>query len=102
MTRVDLDAVRRARAEATKAEPPVVVFGGRDHTLPAVLPASVLVAVGRMQTGDLSGLRDALDVLFGDAVDEVLRGGFDVEDLAAVLAEAYGQDGRPEASASAP
>jgi hypothetical protein len=87
--RVDLDAIRRARAE--KAEPPpVIVFGGKEWTLVPGPPASVLIGVGRLQEGELSGLHDVIGGLFGpDHVDEVLAAGFEVDDLEPVL-EAYG------------
>lgn len=96
--RVDLDAARKAREEA-QGEPSVVVLGGREFTLPPSPPAAFLVGLGRLQKGDLSGTEEALQSLFGDQVDDILRLGLEIEDLGPIVNEAYGID-LGEASAS--
>lgn len=100
--RVDLDAIRRARAEKA-LPPPTVRFAGREWTLAPGPPASVLIGVGELQEGQLSGLRDVIGGIFGpDNIDAILAAGFDVEDLEPVLG-AYGLDvGESSASPGSP
>ncbi len=98
--RVDLDAIRRARAEKAEA-PPVVLFGGKEWTLVAGPPASVIVGCGELQEGRMAAMRDVIAGIFGaDHVDEILAAGFVVDDLDPVL-EAYGLATAPDFSASA-
>lgn len=83
--KTNLDALRQARREATGVAP-VVVLGGTDYTLPVALPAAVLVGIGDVQAGRLSGLRDAISALFGDGnVEAVLAAGFEIDDFNALL-----------------
>lgn len=88
----DLNAARRVRAEVD-GPPKVVLFGDREYSLPAVPPASVLVGLGVVQQGQLTGLREVLAGLFGeDNVDAVLAAGFDLNDLADLFGHLYGMD----------
>lgn len=64
MTRVDLDAARKARAEAL-GEPLVVVFGGEEFTLPAEKPFDFTMYLAR------GYVYEAIDSLF--APDDVAR-----------------------------
>lgn len=83
--KTDLDALRRARREATGVAP-VVVLGATDYTLPVALPAAVLVGIGDVQAGRLSGLRDAIGALFGETnVEAVLAAGFEIDDFNPIL-----------------
>jgi hypothetical protein len=88
-TRVDLDALHKARAEAN-GECPVLVIGGAEYTLPAVPPMAVLVGIAELQSGNLAGLKDALVALFGDNVRAVLAAGLDLEDFGPIFSDAYG------------
>lgn len=99
---IDLDAVRKARAEADGATPPPVVrLGGKDFPLPPALPALVVVGLGRAHAGDFTGFDDVIVGLFGEAsAPEVLKLGLELDDFDVILEQAYG-DGMGEASGSA-
>lgn len=98
--RVDLDAARKARDEKA-GDPPVVVLGGVAFTLPAACPALVVVGLARARNGDLDGIEEAIDGLFGDRTDEVLKLGLELEDFDVIFEQAYGEDpGEAEASES--
>lgn len=97
--RVNLDHARKARAEL-QGDPPSVTLGGVDFTLPRACPASVLVGLAHVRSGDLDGFEEALAALFGeDHVAEVLRLGLELEDIDLIIEGAYGDD-PGEASAS--
>lgn len=64
MTRLDLDAARKARAEAL-GEPLVIVFGGEEFTLPAEKPYDFAILLARGQA------TDAIESLF--APDDAVR-----------------------------
>lgn len=64
MSRIDLDAARRARAEAV-GEPLVVVFGGEEFTLPAEKPFDFSMYLAR------GFVYEAIDALL--APDDVAR-----------------------------
>lgn len=95
---VDLDAARKARDEKG-GEPPELTLGGKTFTLPPALPAAVVVGLARARRGDVTGLVDALESLFGDQLDDVLPLGLELDDLETILEGGYGED--PEASGSA-
>ena len=98
---VDLDAVHKARREASDKPAPTVRLGGVDYSLPVSLPALVVVALGQVRNGDMAAMRDVLEGLFGaEHVDTVLRAGFDLDDVDAIFEGAYG-DSKGEAPASA-
>lgn len=87
----DLDAARKARQE-TAGDPPVVVLGGREFTLPHALPAAVLTGLAQARRGDLDGFGSALDSLFGDEVEDVLRLGLELADFDVIIEAAYGDE----------
>lgn len=87
----DLDAARKARAE-TAGEPPLVVLGGREFTLPPSLPAAVIAGLAQARRGDLEGFDVALRSLFGDEVDDVLRLGLELADFDVIIESAYGDE----------
>lgn len=90
-TRIDLDALRKARAEK-KGDPPVVVLQGREFTLPPALPALVVVGLARARRKDLEGLEEAFEALFGADVGDALRLGLELDDLDVIIEQAYGDD----------
>lgn len=89
--RVDFDALHRARQEADD-DCPVAIFGGIEYKLPASPPAAALVGIGRMQSGNLAGLEEALVALFGDNLQTILDAGFDMEDFGPIFQDLYGID----------
>lgn len=97
----DLNAARRSRAEVD-GPPHSVMLGHRTYQLPAVPPASVLIGLGLLAARNLSGLRDVIAGLFGEAnVADVLATGFDLNDLAALFEELYAMNvGEAQASGS--
>lgn len=96
--RVDLDAARRARAEKLE-DPPVVVLEGSEFRLPAGIPAAVLVGLARARRGELDGIEEALEGLFGDRFADALKLGLELDDFDVIIEQAYGED-PGEASAS--
>lgn len=86
--RIDLDAVHKARDEEL-GDPTETVLGGVTFTLPASLPAIVLIGMGRVQNGDLEGFADVLTGLFGDRGDEAARLGLELDDIELIVEEAY-------------
>lgn len=99
MTRLDLNAVHKARREA-EGEPHVVELGDRTFELPASPPAKLIFALGEVhETRRMSALKDAIAILFGEDIDEVLTAGFELDDLGEVLGGLYGMDvGESQAS----
>lgn len=93
MTRIDLDAVRKAREEK-QGDPHEVVLGGETFHVPAAAPAAFLVGLGRLQKGDMSGLEEALSALFPDpaALERILKLGLDLQDLEPLVSGVYGID----------
>lgn len=107
MTTIDLDAAKAARAEARGDAVADVVFGGERFALPAEIPASILDGVAAAGTGDIAGIRRAIDALLGP--DEGARFyalGPSLDDLLALLTAAVeasglgGDLGESSASAS--
>ena len=120
--RIDLDAARRARAEARREaglEPPVVVIDGEDVELPVELPSGALTAFGALFAigGDLedespeaigrnlralAALEEAAAELFGPAWPKLKSHGLSTDDLEVLLGESlevYGIS-LPESGAS--
>jgi hypothetical protein len=98
--RVDLSAARKAREEQ-KADPPVVVLGKEEFTLPPTLPALTLVGLARARRGEFDGIEDVVESLFGEQSNRVLALGLEVEDIDDIITGAYGEDsGEEPASAS--
>lgn len=90
--RVDFDAIHRARQE-TNNDRPVAIFGGIEYELPSSPPAAVLIAIGRVQAGNLAGVEDILVALFGVAnLDAILAAGFELDDIGPIFSELYGID----------
>lgn len=88
--RVDFDAIHRARQE-TNGDTPVAVFGGVEYELPSSPPAAVLIAIGRLQAGNLAGVEDALAGLFGaDNLAAILAAGFEMDDFGPIFEDLYG------------
>lgn len=98
---VDLDAARRARAEADDGDAPYVILARQRFDLPRRLPALVLVGLARARLGQLEGFEDALMGLFGERTKEALLLGLELDDFDAIIEGAYGDD-PGEAAASAP
>lgn len=67
---IDLDKSRRQRAEQRRQAPSAVRIGGQDYPLPPDLPLGVLDAFGRLSLGDMTGLADALRLLWPDELEE--------------------------------
>lgn len=89
--RVNLDAAHKARAEKVD-DPPIVELGGKEFTLPAGLPAIVLVGLARARREELDGFEEALEGLFGDRTREVLELGLELDDFDVIIEQAYGED----------
>lgn len=98
--RIDLDAARRARAEARGVvEPPVVVLEGDEFPLPLELPMDALASFGALfavaETGDedadrvnlaaLGSLEETASSLFGPAWPGLKAKGLSFEDLEELL-----------------
>lgn len=99
---IDLDARRKARAEARKGDdytPITLVIGGITFPLPEEMPADFaeLVSDGRFRDGFEVLLGDAFDAFWDAArLDPRFRHGLSVEDLkdfADAIAPAYGLGG---------
>lgn len=89
---IDVDAARRARAEA-RGEPLAVMIGGTEYDLPAELPADVVHHFGRVAAGDVTALEDALEVLFAGNLAAIKAEGLSWEDekfLLEAALEEYG------------
>lgn len=109
--KIDLDAARAARREAS-GEPPVIVFGGKELELTFEIPFEVAERMGSMgvalenQDGNelSNGFRDVLKLLLGDHFDEFMAQRPSVPDLMAMVdgvVKAYGFADLGESQASA-
>lgn len=121
---INLDAARKARAEARGDQaPPVVVVGGENIALPMELPSGALAAFGTLfavaevagsedptpeamarNLAALAGLEEAAESLFGEAWQRIKAtpGGLSFEDVQYLLESAldvYGVS-LPESGAS--
>lgn len=83
---IDLDAARAARAEKLGPAPTVVV-GGESFDLPRELPADVVTAYGLAARGDVTGIFDALEQLFGATAWAKIKVGLSWDDAAFLLEE---------------
>lgn len=90
MAELDLNAAHRARREQTGSAPHLLTLGKAVFELPVSPPAAVLLAVGRLQKGELYALEDALAALFGERLNEALAEGFQLEDLEPIFGDLYG------------
>lgn len=99
MANIDLNE-RRKHTEA-----PVVAVGERSYTLPVVLPASVMGAMmglsGAATDPDAAvrGLRQVFALLFGEGDADSAMDAISLDELSAILTEAYGI-AVPQSSAS--
>jgi hypothetical protein len=94
MARVDLDALKRARAEAQK-EPNEFVFGGKVFTLPFEMPLDFLEALldveslakgkGGLKVSDLPKLRNLLAPVLDGQAEEFFALHPAVEDYVAII-----------------
>lgn len=103
MTRIDLDAARKARAEAL-GEPLVVVFGGEEFTLPAEKPFdfALNLAYGRVPEA-VESLLDPDDVTRFFKRDRPVAERPTMPDILALIdgvAEHFGGDDSGESPAS--
>lgn len=107
---IDLDAARRARAEARGDQIVEVQLGGKKYRLPDELPAETVHAFGALIQGDYSGLGTGMEALFGDKWDELHTDAraagqpLSLEDETFLLEQAFELYGMPlpESPASAP
>lgn len=102
--KIDLDAARAARREAS-GEAPVIVFGGKEFTLPVELPLEAAEVINKI-TSSANGteISDVFKVLLGDRYQEFRELGPSVPDVLAFfdeIAPAYGVKSLGESQASA-
>lgn len=108
--RIDLDAARAARREATQ-EAPVIALGGQDFVLPIELPFEVADLLGQMavakERGDQGGQAVAVvqmvRLLLGEGFDEFMKQNPSLDDLLALMdgmTRAYGVEDAGESPAS--
>lgn len=108
MPRIDLDAARAARREAT-SETPTVIFGGREFALPEELPFGVFVSLAEMRENPTNAqatgaVESLLRTLFGERTDEFIDLGPSLDDVQTLIEAAldeYGlgddEDAEPDA-----
>jgi len=109
--RIDLDAARAARQEAS-GEGPVIVWGGQDYTLPAEIPFETAEELSRLEAAHAAendveatdAIIKAISSLLGaEQYERFAAGRPSVDDMAALvdgLSEAYGFEQPGESPAS--
>lgn len=69
--RIDLNALRAARAEAA-GEPIILTVGDEDVELPPEMPLAVATGFARLASGDPTGIDDALGALLGPESNRII------------------------------
>lgn len=110
--KIDLDAARAARREASGEPAPTIFFSEKEFTLPLEIPFEVAERMGKMGAAAESnnnlevadGFRDVLRLLLGEQFDEFMSFRPSAQDLMALVdgvVKAYGFADAGESQASA-
>lgn len=98
---LDLNASRKARREAKKLKPLVVILGDEEYELPGSLPMSAMIAFTELSNGDTSGFGALLEAFFGDRADDAVKAGLELDDLYEIMERYTGEENPGKASGSA-
>lgn len=99
--RIDLDAAKAARREAS-GEAPIVVFGGKEFTLPVELPQSAAEAINDV-SNDKGSVNDIFKILLNGQFSDFMALGPSVDDVKEFfdkIAPVYGVASTGESQAS--